>query len=617
MGQFPPAELKPLGLLGARIASIAWWLLFAIAVTGPAMDIWNAIANHRADAAFGRLGAQAYFSRPNQCTAIAPAAAAAFETWPAAMRGPGCILAIGDAPVVPGAMPRDLTSLLAGADGAAVQLTIRGKNGQRHAWVLTRQESNLAEARPAAPAWSGLGQIAAFALVGLTLAFTALMLRLRRPGDPVSILIAFAFVLMANVGFGDSSLWTWTGHPRIGAFSLAAGQTLLVIAFAAFPNGVFLPRFSRWLVLIAPVALLGAMAANQLWPANHVIIGFLRFSLVLVPLIGAVLLQWRYRSLPPGLERQQARWAVFGLVAGLPLIAITAPFTPEQMGLFAIGDPRFLWLAMAYVVATILGYALLAIGIGISLLRYRLNDADAVMSKSLTYTILALAIPVAFGIIDAVTKAYLGQFFDNSILVGAIMATLAVLVITPSRTKLLGWAEKRFQQALVRLRALPVKLTIWQASETPEELGQAALDMIAEGVRASEAALLGSEAEGAALIAAVRTEEIGLRGRLAAERPLERRDDPFPIRVPLADGIDEQGLLVIGRRSDGASYTRDERSAIASVTQPLTQALRAAGRRDRQTAALAAALTEALGTLEQRLEALEQSRKGRRRKAES
>jgi hypothetical protein len=245
-------------------------------------------------------------------------------------------------------------------------------------------------------------------------------------------------------------------------------------------------------------------------------------------------------------------------------------------------DPQLFKLQMAgldFLIA--LGLGLIPTGVGISLLEYRLNDADAVAGKSLGYAIVTLIVGVVWALVQMLVSDYAKRWAGNPMATTTITTVIAALVFTPARAYVLAWTEKRFQPALVHLRKLPDKLVRWQTCDSPDELASAALADLVPGVGAAYAAVLGDDGREWRVLAAHGIEPDKAAALLEAERPAERRDDPFPIRRELADQLGQPDVLAIGPRSDGASFTRDEKAAIAMIIDPLSSAIEAAALRER------------------------------------
>ena len=100
-----------------------------------------------------------------------------------------------------------------------------------------------------------------------------------------------------------------------------------------------------------------------------------------------------------------------------------------------------------------------------------------------------------------------------------------------------------------------------------------ALAVVAESVHADSAALLASTPTGRELVAA---RDIGDPEALAEPGAVDEAELRFPLILPLEDEDGPVGTLLIGRRSDGNRYNRDEREALAAIAEPLAEAIRAA-----------------------------------------
>ena len=93
----------------------------------------------------------------------------------------------------------------------------------------------------------------------------------------------------------------------------AAFYYLLLIGLAAFPDGVFVPRFLRWLI---PLGILLTIFASS--PGvNEDLQGIVAVGVLLAVLACQII---RFRREPDGIVRQQIKWAGFGFAAGLVLI---------------------------------------------------------------------------------------------------------------------------------------------------------------------------------------------------------------------------------------------------------------------------------------------------------
>jgi hypothetical protein len=108
--------------------------------------------------------------------------------------------------------------------------------------------------------------------------------------------------------------------PVLGDLKGYLSNICVFLFFCLFPNGRFVPRWLRWALLLSLVC--GALL--NFTPFNRV---YLLVGIGLVH-VGMAAQPYRYFRVSPPMERQQARWVVFGITLGLLLHWLRpAPFT--------------------------------------------------------------------------------------------------------------------------------------------------------------------------------------------------------------------------------------------------------------------------------------------------
>jgi len=208
------------------------------------------------------------------------------------------------------------------------------------------------------------------------------------------------FVALTLVLFGA----TWPlvpdllapAHPALWLLASAwepLGFAAFVMLVFLFPDGRFVPGWVRWPALAGvPLQVLAIFFPDSpfntdTWPA------LLRVPLELCVFGVLVFTQiYRYVRVSGPVQRQQTKWAVFGLVltiVGGALLALLGALFP------VLDQPGLAHLLFDLLGRTLFGtFALLLIplAIGIALMRYRLWDVDILINRTLVYGALTAAI---------------------------------------------------------------------------------------------------------------------------------------------------------------------------------------------------------------------------------
>jgi len=357
------------------------------------------------------------------------------------------------------------------------------------------------------------------------------------------------------------------------------GFCLLMAALFAFPAGEFRPRWTA-----VPFLLLPLFVFLDLFFPDARQLGFLLGSgFFLVALMALVL---RYRKLDAGAQRQQLRWAFFGLVVGTALEVGSIAFDVASHA-WQVQDPRWAaWDALVAPMFATAGFCAMALGIIVSILRYRLYDADVTIGRSAAYAVLTLGFVALFAasekIIELLSQEYLGQNIGS--LAGGVAAALAAVAIAPMHDRTRRWAERRFQKGLYRLRhALPPLVGDLRETAGLEQIAGATLDSLIEGVRTSRAALIARDELIDAREVTSKDVDEWRRGWTPRSRDgidCDESDVLFPVRVPLeAEGHGRVGWLLLGARPDESLFGKSEFDAIEEIAEPVARALEVALRR--------------------------------------
>lgn len=550
-----------------------WLLLFAFAVladvAGSAYVLHDAYEN---DPVFAGLGLSSDVEYDDGSLVLGPPVGR--ESAALGIREGSRILAIDGMPVPRGAGVERVARRLREAPGPGVRVRIEDPAGRVADHVLTRSPVHAREASLDAFVSRDL-RIAMRLVSSVTacviLLLCAVTLFIRRPRDPVALLLSFAFLGIAATIDPPLMMWMALGLSILSDVLSSGWWLLLVAALATFPDGRFTPAWLRWVVVAAvPVSVLISLHSVD---ANlQVAVG------VLIPL-GLLLIQpLRYRRLPAGIERQQIKWAGFGFALGLALLGIAMALTNI---LPAAGTPQRAVFALFVTSLISLGFMLLPLGLMVSLVRYRLWEADAVISRSAAYAIVTIIVGIVWAASADLVKVAVAWVMgdENMTVATTASAVLAAGIFAPTQSVVLGWTKRHFGRDSDKLRGLAARLAVWRTTEDAPEIGMRALAAIAQALHADSAAILALTPVGRELVAA---RDIADPEALAEPGGLDEEDPRFPLSLPLEDEDGPVGMLLIGPRSDGNRYNRDEREALSAIVEPLAEALRAARSRARR-----------------------------------
>jgi hypothetical protein len=331
-----------------------------------------------------------------------------------------------------------------------------------------------------------------------------------------------------------------------------------------------------------------------------------------------VALATRYRRLNPGMERQQLRWAFLGFVFGACcFLAVT--LMRSVWGANTQHLTITIWLNLLVPLIGSAGACIFVSGLIVSLLRYRLYDADAAISRSAAVALVTLVLGAVYAgsseLLENSMEARWGR--DAGVWPSALGAALAVVLFVPLNNGIQAWAERHFRKGLARLqRDLPECVNDMRETASMDELLDEVLGRITKGVRASRGAVL----IGGKLAAALEVADADLR-RWRDEHQLDPTadsldcvpsDDLFPLRMKLRvkHGREEEpiGWILLGPRPDGSLQGGDEREAPAELADPIARAVQIVltrAVRESETQRERKEMLDSLAKLELRLQALE------------
>jgi hypothetical protein len=282
---------------------------------------------------------------------------------------------------------------------------------------------------------------AAYAGVGLstvvTLVFFAVaaVIFWRRSEDRMALFTSFTLVVFGGAAINDVA----GTHP---AFWFPAhllnyvGQVSFGVFFYLFPDGRFVPRWTRWLavasaLLFVPNVFFEESRLTALTdPLFFVFIGSLVFAQV-----------YRYRQVSTSVERQQTKWVVFGFSAAL-VGFMTAILLYEAVPTIGQSGPLGEMVGETVVYGFLL---LIPLSIGMAILRSRLYDIDVLINRTLVYgSVTALLVTMYVGCVVCLQYAFRTLTGGESQL-AVVASTLTIAALfNPLRRRMQAFIDRRF-----------------------------------------------------------------------------------------------------------------------------------------------------------------------------
>jgi hypothetical protein len=234
-------------------------------------------------------------------------------------------------------------------------------------------------------------------------------------------------------------LWFPSGRPISPAWGWVGRAGLAFSVLFALTEVLLLPRMevTSGLAIDNPTNIASSETPEWTW-----IIGL---AILLIGVTGVVV---RYR-LASGAERQQLRWFMFAVAAGIGTLALLVLI----YALAGAPEPEPTWFLVSASIVPLVG---IGVGVpaacGVAILRYRLWDLDVVIRKAVIATVVAAAITVVYiGIVGGL-GAIVGSRLDATL--GFAAAAVLALAFQPIRERAARFADR----AVYGRRATPYEV---------------------------------------------------------------------------------------------------------------------------------------------------------------
>ena len=445
----------------------------------------------------------------------------------------------------------------------------------------------------------------------------------RRANDRMAILVSIALLMFGvaivpklNILLTEQSVWRW---PTLIVQALGLGLTLIV--FYTFPDGRPVPRWTRALSFVWIGWLLAwSLSATIEFDVNNLPLSlqflvFLvlpdnsaverAFQYIRVFSLSLIVLAWlgsgvfaqiyRYTHVSTPVQRQQTKWAVFGL---------TAAVVGYMVQLLLVYVPLFNQPGTAQTVAHLIGKPISVclllfapLSVGVSVLRRRLWAIDPIIKSTMRYGALTSSLLIVYlacvFLFQAIVSAFTNVQSDFLIVVFTLVGSA---MVQPLRRRLQDLIDRRFYRESVDFRRTIMNFSrvVRTIIDMPELL-RVLVTRTADLLHITHGAVFLREPDGTFR----RTEDCyvataqecqecasgsdtppdrsaglslatGELGRLRNGRTVSTPTDrAFSLLVPLVaprmEGNELVGVLALGPRRSGQDYSREDRALLLSL----------------------------------------------------
>ncbi len=342
--------------------------------------------------------------------------------------------------------------------------------------------------------------------IGVAFSATGALITLRRPQHPIGWLflwsglsVSLTFLLqVCAIGLleGTASAWTSTASDSL---NVATVTILLFAVGTLFPDGRLPSPRWRWTVgVVGCTAVVGMLATLAIggWGGDaeqalapsplrdswgefgDVLSGIFYPLLLLVTLAATAALVLRFRR-SEGVERQQMKWLALAFTA--TAVSVTAGFAFDAAGL-TIGA-----VALSSLVTSV-ALVLIPVAVTVAILRHGLYEIDVVISRTVTFGILAGFITALYAGIVVGVGSLLGGGSEPNLSLSIAATALVAVVFEPVRSRVTGWSNRLVfgrratpYEVMAELTARLSEVASWE-----EALGRLA-GLVADGTGASRA----------------------------------------------------------------------------------------------------------------------------------
>ena len=329
------------------------------------------------------------------------------------------------------------------------------------------------------------------------------------------------------------------------------GNMTPAIFLCLFPDGHFVPRWTRWLLILwASHTLYNSISRsfvhNLIWNK------FLGPSLIILMMVaGIYAIIFRYRHDAGPIQRQQIKWVIVAIVVvNIFQIGFNILWHFRQPGFYD------LFIFMVYSPLYYLAILFAAVCIGISISRYRLWDIDFLINRTLVYSLLTAIVVGIYVIVVGILGTAIQE--RSNLLISILATGLVAVLVQPLRDRL----QRGINRLMYGERDDPVTVLSrlgqrLEATIAPEAVLPALTETIAQTLKLPYAAITwGADHEG---------EVAAAHGQPAGELT----------HLPLTHQGETIGQLVVAPRAPGEAFSPADHHLLKNIAHQAGMAVHA------------------------------------------
>jgi hypothetical protein len=288
---------------------------------------------------------------------------------------------------------------------------------------------------PSAMVWAGIGVVIFW----------------RRSDNWMALLTSLCLILFGTFSLNDGPKALADHYPALGLpvhLLQLFGTVSLAFFLFLFPNGRFVPRWARWVILFW----IAHEVAYYLFPdsvfntdRSFPLLDIVLLSAFTCIALGAQVYRYMRKSNPA--EREQSRWVVFGLVAGgLGALAFNVPL---QSSIAQFSSPYALVIDAGFISSMLM----IPLTIGVAILHHRLWDIDVIINRTLVYGFLTATLVAGyFGGVVLLQQLFIVITGQKSTLAVVASTLLIAALFDPLRKHIQAFIDKRFYRRKFDIR---------------------------------------------------------------------------------------------------------------------------------------------------------------------